>query len=130
MNKKMAKAVKNEAVVETTKTVAEISLKEKRNQIVRDTFNKLSKEDKVTFFNEIAGQMPKYNSQLREIIESILTEDFYKDATNFYGKNNSSAGFRVRKGLNQLRKVSFDFRKEVQDVRNQTAGTKRKPNKK
>lgn len=50
--------------------------------------------------------------QLVDFLQSLET-DFHK----FYEKGQSAAGTRVRKGLSELRKLSQDVRKDVQDVK-------------
>ena len=55
--------------------------------------------------------MDKYQ-QLVDFVQS-LEVDFHK----FYVKGQAAAGTRVRKGLSELRKLSQDVRKNVQDVK-------------
>ena len=59
--------------------------------------------------------MNKFN-QVRDLVMS-LESDFEK----FYEKNNSAAGTRVRKGMQDLKNLAQDLRKEVQDMKNSTA---------
>ena len=40
------------------------------------------------------------------------------DFTKFYDKENQAAGTRVRKGMQELKNVAQDIRKEVQDIKN------------
>jgi hypothetical protein len=51
-----------------------------------------------------------------------LESDFEK----FYEKNNSAAGTRVRKGMQDLKNLAQDLRKEVQDMKNSTAADEKK----
>ncbi|MBC7450226.1 MAG: histone H1 [Cytophagales bacterium] len=51
--------------------------------------------------------------QLKDLIAS-LEADFVK----FYDKQNSAAGTRVRKGMQDLKNMAQDIRKEVQDAKN------------
>jgi len=52
--------------------------------------------------------MDKYN-QLRDMVAS-LEDDFSK----FYEKGNKAAGTRVRKGMQDLKKMAQDIRVDVQ----------------
>lgn len=52
-------------------------------------------------------------SEVSELVNS-LKEDFEK----FYDKGNSAAGTRVRKGMQDLKNMAQDIRKEVQDKKN------------
>jgi hypothetical protein len=51
--------------------------------------------------------------QLKDLIAS-LEADFVK----FYDKENSAAGTRVRKGMQDLKNLAQEIRVEVQDVKN------------
>ncbi|MEO9474480.1 MAG: histone H1 [Cyclobacteriaceae bacterium] len=51
--------------------------------------------------------------QLQELLTS-LEGDFSK----FYDKQNSAAGTRVRKGMQELKNLSQEIRIEVQDIKN------------
>ena len=53
-------------------------------------------------------------SEVSELVNS-LKEDFEK----FYDKSNSAAGTRVRKGMQDLKNMAQDIRKEVQDKKNE-----------
>ena len=55
-------------------------------------------------------------SQVKDLVMS-LESDFEK----FYEKGNSAAGTRIRKGLQDLKNLSQDLRKEVQDMKNAKA---------
>jgi hypothetical protein len=52
-------------------------------------------------------------SAVSELVNS-MKEDFEK----FYEKGNSAAGTRVRKGMQDLKNMAQDIRKEVQDKKN------------
>ncbi len=52
-------------------------------------------------------------SEVSELVNS-LKDDFEK----FYVKGNSAAGTRVRKGMQDLKNMAQDIRKEVQDMKN------------
>lgn len=52
-------------------------------------------------------------SKLKDLVMS-LESDFEK----FYDKNNAAAGTRVRKGMQDLKNMAQDIRKEVQDMKN------------
>lgn len=56
--------------------------------------------------------MRRFN-EIRDLVNS-LENDFQK----FYEKGNQAAGTRVRKGMQQLKKVAQDIRVEVQDIKN------------
>jgi len=51
--------------------------------------------------------------QIKELVAS-LEGDFVK----FYEKGNKAAGTRVRKGMQQLKNVAQEVRKEVLDAKN------------
>lgn len=46
-----------------------------------------------------------------------LLASFEKDFEKFYEKQNKSAGTRVRKAMNELKRKAQDIRKEVQDMK-------------
>jgi hypothetical protein len=52
-------------------------------------------------------------SEIKDLITS-LEGDFEK----FYDKKNQAAGTRVRKGMQDLKNLAQDIRKEVQDIKN------------
>ena len=58
-------------------------------------------------------------SKLRDLVMS-LESDFEK----FYDKGNAAAGTRVRKGMQDLKNMAQDIRKEVQDTKNSTTAKK------
>ncbi|MDI1321342.1 MAG: histone H1 [Algoriphagus sp.] len=53
-------------------------------------------------------------SEVKDLVMS-LEGDFEK----FYEKGNQAAGTRVRKGMQDLKNLSQDIRKEVQDKKNE-----------
>jgi hypothetical protein len=57
-------------------------------------------------------------SKVRDLVMS-LEGDFEK----FYDKTNSAAGTRVRKGMQELKNMAQEIRKEVQDMKNSAGGT-------
>jgi len=56
-------------------------------------------------------------SRIQELRDMINT--FEKDFVKFYEKGNKSAGTRVRKCMNELKKKAQEIRKEVQDIKAQ-----------
>ncbi|MEJ6979420.1 histone H1 [Pedobacter sp. P351] len=56
--------------------------------------------------------MKNYN-QLKELLASIE-----EDADKFYNKGVSAAGTRVRKGLQDIKTLASDMRKEVTEIKN------------
>jgi hypothetical protein len=61
------------------------------------------------------------NNRLQEIRDLLVT--FEKDFIKFYEKGNKSAGTRVRKHMNELKRKAQDVRKEVQDIKAKEKGT-------
>ncbi|WP_114749364.1 histone H1 [Pleomorphovibrio marinus] len=59
--------------------------------------------------------MNRFN-EIKDLIMS-LEGDFEK----FYDKNNQAAGTRVRKGMQDLKNLAQDIRKEVQDMKNSSS---------
>ncbi|MFM2377010.1 MAG: hypothetical protein RLZZ165_2107 [Bacteroidota bacterium] len=57
--------------------------------------------------------MDNFN-ELKSLIEN-LEADFEK----FYNKNNQAAGTRIRKGMQDLKKMAQDIRMEVQKAKNE-----------
>jgi hypothetical protein len=51
-----------------------------------------------------------------------MVESFQADFEKFYVKGNKSAGTRVRKHMNELKKKAQEIRKEVQDMKGAPAG--------
>ncbi len=47
-----------------------------------------------------------------------FVNDMERDFTQFYDKGNKAAGTRVRKGMQDLKKMAQDIRVEVQDQKN------------
>ncbi len=56
-------------------------------------------------------------SRLQELRN--LLETFEKDFVKFYDKGNKSAGTRVRKHMNDLKRKAQEIRKEVQEIKAQ-----------
>ncbi len=56
-------------------------------------------------------------SKLQELRE--LVDSFEKDFVKFYDKGNKSAGTRVRKAMNDLKRKAQEIRKEVQEIKAQ-----------
>ncbi|MEN2283503.1 histone H1 [Algoriphagus sp. SE2] len=52
-------------------------------------------------------------SEIKDLV-SAMEADFEK----FYEKNNQAAGTRVRKGMQDLKNIAQEIRKEVQDMKN------------
>ena len=48
-----------------------------------------------------------------------LLQTFEKDFVKFYDKGNKSAGTRVRKAMNELKRKAQEVRKEVQEIKAQ-----------
>ena len=51
-----------------------------------------------------------------EELKELLTS-FEKDFVKFYDKGNKSAGTRVRKHMNELRRKAQEIRKEIQEMK-------------
>lgn len=60
--------------------------------------------------------------QLKDILEGMQG-----DVEKFYVKEISSAGGRLRKELNNIRKLSAELRKDIQEIRNQRKPAKKEP---
>jgi hypothetical protein len=56
-------------------------------------------------------------SELKELLGT-----FEKDFIKFYEKGNKSAGTRVRKAMNELKKKAQEIRKEVQEMKTSDKG--------
>lgn len=56
-------------------------------------------------------------SRLQELRE--LLDSFEKDFIKFYDKGNKSAGTRVRKHMNELKRKAQEIRKEIQEIKAQ-----------
>jgi hypothetical protein len=59
-------------------------------------------------------------AKVRDLVMS-LEADFEK----FYEKNNQAAGTRIRKGMQELKVLAQAIRKEVQDIKNKAAASKK-----
>jgi hypothetical protein len=59
-------------------------------------------------------------SRFNELVELVQT--FEKDFIKFYEKGNKSAGTRVRKAMNDLKRKAQEIRKEVQEIKAQDKG--------
>lgn len=51
-------------------------------------------------------------TELRDLLDS-----FEKDFAKFYEKGNKSAGTRVRKDMNEMKRKAQEIRKEVQEMK-------------
>lgn len=51
-------------------------------------------------------------TELRELLDT-----FEKDFVKFYEKGNKSAGTRLRKDMNELKRKAQEIRKEVQEMK-------------
>ncbi len=60
-------------------------------------------------------------SRFQELKDLLAT--FEKDFVKFYEKGNKSAGTRVRKSMNDLKRKAQEIRKEVQEIKAQASGT-------
>ena len=56
--------------------------------------------------------MARYD-ELKELVESQE-----RDFKQFYEKGNKAAGTRVRKGMQEIKKLAQDIRVEIQDKKN------------
>jgi len=63
-------------------------------------------------------------NRLQELRDLLLT--FEKDFVKFYEKGNKSAGTRVRKHMNELKRKAQEVRKEVQEIKAQAKATEQK----
>ncbi len=54
-------------------------------------------------------------SRFTEIQDLLMS--FEKDFIKFYEKGNKSAGTRVRKDMNELKRKAQEIRKEVQEIK-------------
>ena len=52
-----------------------------------------------------------------EDLRSLVT-DLENDFSQFYDKNNKAAGTRVRKAMQDIKKMAQDIRVEVQEMKN------------
>jgi len=60
-------------------------------------------------------------NRLQELRDLLTT--FEKDFIKFYEKGNKSAGTRVRKHMNDLKRKAQEIRKEVQEIKAQAKTT-------
>ncbi len=60
-------------------------------------------------------------NRLQELRDLLAT--FEKDFSKFYEKGNKSAGTRVRKHMNELKRKAQEIRKEVQEIKAKMEGT-------
>lgn len=60
-------------------------------------------------------------SRFQELKDLLAT--FEKDFIKFYEKGNKSAGTRVRKSMNDLKRKAQEIRKEVQEIKAQATDT-------
>lgn len=58
-------------------------------------------------------------SRFQELKDLLAT--FEKDFIKFYEKGNKSAGTRVRKSMNDLKRKAQEIRKEVQEIKAQAS---------
>lgn len=54
-------------------------------------------------------------NRYKELQDLLAT--FEKDFEKFYDKSNKSAGTRIRKSMNELKRKAQEIRKEVQDMK-------------
>jgi cytochrome c556 len=60
--------------------------------------------------------------ELQELVAS-----FEKDFIKFYEKGNKSAGTRIRKSMNELKRKAQEIRKEIQEIKAQQQAQKEQP---
>jgi hypothetical protein len=56
-------------------------------------------------------------SRLQELRDMLTS--YEKDFVKFYEKGNKSAGTRIRKYMNELKKKAQEIRKEIQEIKAQ-----------
>jgi len=54
-------------------------------------------------------------SRFQELQDLVAT--FEKDFIKFYEKGNKSAGTRIRKSMNELKRKAQEIRKEIQEIK-------------
>jgi cytochrome c556 len=54
-------------------------------------------------------------SRFQELQDLVAT--FEKDFIKFYDKGNKSAGTRIRKSMNELKRKAQEIRKEIQEIK-------------
>lgn len=59
-------------------------------------------------------------SRFTELRDLVLS--FEKDFIKFYDKGNKSAGTRVRKQMNELKRKAQEIRKEIQEIKMKAKG--------
>lgn len=64
-------------------------------------------------------------NRLQELRDLLAT--FEKDFIKFYEKGNKSAGTRVRKHMNDLKRKAQEIRKEVQEIKAQAKTADQQP---
>ena len=64
-------------------------------------------------------------NRLQELRDLLVT--FEKDFIKFYEKGNKSAGTRVRKHMNDLKRKAQEIRKEVQEIKAQAKASDQQP---
>jgi hypothetical protein len=57
--------------------------------------------------------MPNHYNSLKDAV-AAMEDDF----TKFYDKGNKAAGTRIRKGMQDLKKMAQDIRTDVQNAKN------------
>ena len=61
-------------------------------------------------------------NELRDLLNT-----FEKDFVKFYEKGNKSAGTRVRKHMNELKRKAQDIRKEIQEIKGKGSSAETAP---
>lgn len=64
-------------------------------------------------------------SRFQELQDLVAT--FEKDFIKFYEKGNKSAGTRIRKSMNELKRKAQEIRKEIQEVKAAQQEEKKQP---
>ncbi len=60
-------------------------------------------------------------SRFKELQDMIA--EYEKDFEKFYDKGNKSAGTRIRKAMNEIKRKAQDIRKEVQEMKSKETET-------
>ncbi|WP_291726495.1 histone H1 [Bernardetia sp.] len=58
-------------------------------------------------------------------VEDLIT-GLQEDFSKFYEKDNQAAGTRIRKGMQELKKIAQEIRTEVQETKNKRAAETKK----
>ena len=58
-------------------------------------------------------------------VEDLITQ-LKEDFSKFYDKENQAAGTRIRKGMQDLKKMAQEIRTEVQETKNKEAAKTKK----